>query len=671
MRLPGLLIETLTVSGTMTGADGGLSRGPGSMDVLPYDIIEFYPDPTLVIDNKGMVIAWNKAMEDMTGVRAKEVIGKGDYEYSLAFYGCRRPILIDLLDFPVDRVKAMYSEVRIADGKLEAMTESVRLKGSEVVLWCISSKLYGHDGKAVGAIESIRDVTGQVRTERELKKARIELEMRVEERTSELARARSILQATLDTIPVGVVMADASNGLISYATKSAVDIFGSEMVGIDICGNARSFWLRKSDGSPLAPDERPLYRSLFYGERISAEEIQVMRADGSIVTTLVSSVPVRDEEEAIAAAVVCIMDITERKLAEDALRESEEKFRALAETMASAVFIYQDDKLQYVNPALEEITGYDKDELLEMRYWDFMHPDCQEMVKERGRARISGEPVPSHYEVKIITRSGDDRWLDIAAALIEYNGRPAGLMTAFDITERKKAKDALVEAKQQAELYLDLMGHDINNMNQIALGYLELAEETRDEKAASVVSKALEMLKSSSALISNLRKIQRIKGGAIELERINLGELLSEVRDEYSMMPGRPVSIANDPCSDCVVMANPLLKDVFSNIVSNAIKHSEGSVEIGIKVEKVNARGSECYKVSVEDNGPGIPDEFKEKIFNRFTRGKTEARGHGLGLYLVRTLVEGFRGRVWVEDRVKGDCSHGCRFVVLLPAAED
>jgi hypothetical protein len=133
------------------------------------------------------------------------------------------------------------------------------------------------------------------------------------------------------------------------------------------------------------------------------------------------------------------------------------------------------------------------------------------MVKERGRARISGEPVPSQYEVKIITRSGDDRWLDIAAALIEYNGRPAGLMTAFDITERKKAKDALVEAKQQAELYLDLMGHDINNMNQIALGYLELAEETRDEKAASVVSKALEMLKSSSALISNLRKIQRIR----------------------------------------------------------------------------------------------------------------------------------------------------------------
>ena len=137
------------------------------------------------------------------------------------------------------------------------------------------------------------------------------------------------------------------------------------MVGIDICRNDTSYRLRKPDGSPLAPEERPLYRSLFYGEHISAEEIQVERADGSIVTMLVSSAPVRDEGNLIAAAVVGVMDITERKQAEDALRESEEKFRALAETMASAVFMYQGDKLQYVNPALEMITGYDKGELLD------------------------------------------------------------------------------------------------------------------------------------------------------------------------------------------------------------------------------------------------------------------------------------------------------------------
>ncbi|OPY29470.1 MAG: 3,4-dihydroxy-2-butanone 4-phosphate synthase [Methanocella sp. PtaU1.Bin125] len=255
------------------------------------------------------------------------------------------------------------------------------------------------------------------------------------------------------------------------------------------------------------------------------------------------------------------------------------------------------------------------------------------------------------------------------AALIEYNGRRAGLMTAFDITERKHVEAALIDAKQQAELYLDLMGHDINNMNQIALGYLELAEETRDEKTASVISKALEMLKSSTALISNLRKIQRVKGGAVELERIDLGELLAEVRDEYSAMPGREMDITFHRPAGCAVMANALLKDVFSNIVGNAIKHSAGRLEIIIKVERAGPGDDRCYKVSVEDNGPGIPDDIKENIFSRFVRGKTETRGHGLGLYLVRTLVEGFGGNVRVEDRVTGDYSQGCRFVVLLPAA--
>jgi PAS domain S-box-containing protein len=799
---PGPLAKALAIAGTMAGNGNSLRGKLRGTDLLPYKIIEFYPDATLVIDNEGTVLAWNKAMEDMTGVPAKDVIGRGDYEYALAFYGSRRPILIDLVGMPLDSVEAMYSEVRESNGKLEAVAESVRLKGSEVVLWGVSSKLYGTDGTAIGAIESIRDVTEQVRTERELKKAREELELRVEERTSELARAQGILQATLDTIPIGVVLANADNGLITYATKIARDIFNCEMAGINICNDERPYRLLNAKGVSLAPEERPLYRSLFHGEHISAEEIQVERADGSIMTTLVNSAPVSDKDGFIAAAVVCVMDITERKraekalldseerlrlcaavahlgtydwdllndrhiwspetyniyglspgtpltidrlkgmiypgderedliaagldpagsgeytleyriirasdgdvrwvyvksrtifhgqgaerhafrvlgaiqditdrkLAEETLRESEEKFRVLAETLASAVFIYQDNVLLYVNPALVKITGYSKEELRDMGYWGFIHPDHQEMVKQRGLDRLSGAPVPSRYEVKILTKSGEVRWLDIAAALIDYNGRPAGLMTAFDITERKQAEDALMEAKQQAELYLDLMGHDINNMNQIALGYLEMAEKTCDARTASVIAKALEMIHSITALIGNLRKIQRIRGGAYELERIDLGELLSRVVDEYSMMPGRNVHIACDIIAHGEVLANPLLKDVFSNIVGNAIKHSSGSLEVRVKVASVVRNERTFYEVAVEDNGPGIPDEAREKIFDRLERGRTGARGHGLGLYLVRTLVEGFHGRVWVEDRIAGDYSQGCRFVVLLPAAPD
>jgi PAS domain S-box-containing protein len=529
----------------MSGNGNTLSGKPKGAAMHPFDIIEFYPDATLVIDNRGKVLAWNKAMEDMTGVPAKDMIGKGDYEYALAFYSHRRPILIDLLNIPREKVEALYSEVRISNGKLEATTENVQLRGRETVLWGVTSRLYSLGGKPVGAIESIRDVTGQVKTERELKKAREELERRVEERTAELTRAQGILQATLDTIPIGVVLAARDNGLITYATRSATDIFGGEMVGIDICGDVRPYRLLMPDGSPLIAEERPLYRSLFYGERFSAEEIQVERADGSIVTTLVSGAPVRDEDGRIVAAVVSVLDITRRKLAEN----------------------------------------------------------------------------------------------------------------------------ALVDAKRQAELYLDLMGHDINNMNQIALGYLELAEDTGDDRTASIISKALEMLTSSTELIANLRKIQRIKGGGFELVRTDLGELLAGVCEEYAALPGRDINIACDKSPGRKVMANPLLKDVFANIVSNAIKHSTGSLYLDIKVDCIRENDAAYYEVAVEDNGPGIADEVKEKVFDRLVRGPTSARGHGLGLYLVKTLVEGFRGSVRIEDRVRDDHSKGCRFVVRLPVA--
>jgi len=102
--------------------------------------------------------------------------------------------------------------------------------------------------------------------------------------------------------------------------------------------------------------------------------------------------------------------------------------------------------------------------------------------------------------------------------------------------------------------------------------------------------------------------------------------------------------------------------------LSNSIKHSTGPVEISIVLNKVFEAGREHYKVWVEDDGPGIPDDLKSKLFQRKMRGRTKTTGSGLGLYLVKKLVEDLNGRVWVEDRVPGDPSKGARFVVLLPA---
>lgn len=129
------------------------------------------------------------------------------------------------------------------------------------------------------------------------------------------------------------------------------------------------------------------------------------------------------------------------KRTEEALGESEDKFRVLAETSTAAIFIYQGDRAVSVNKAAETITGYSKDELLKMKYWEIVHPDFREEVMGRSLARQHGEPVPSRYEVKLLTKSGEIRWAELTAGRIMYMGMPAGVATLFDITERKQAEE--------------------------------------------------------------------------------------------------------------------------------------------------------------------------------------------------------------------------------------
>jgi len=238
--------------------------------------------------------------------------------------------------------------------------------------------------------------------------------------------------------------------------------------------------------------------------------------------------------------------------------------------------------------------------------------------------------------------------------------------------------DRLEEARSESGMYVDLMGHDIKNLNQVALGYLELAEhQISSGKPLGIddnklIRKPIEALKSSSSLVDNVNKLQQAKARWQTIKAIDLCTILLELARQYAQIPERDIRIGCECVSPCTVLANDLIQDVFSNLIWNAIKHSDMGrpLVINLSANETMYEERRYIKAIVEDDGPGIRDELKATLFSRFTRGETRAKGSGLGLYLVKTLVESYHGQVWVEDRVQGDYTRGSRFVVMLPSAK-
>jgi signal transduction histidine kinase len=207
-------------------------------------------------------------------------------------------------------------------------------------------------------------------------------------------------------------------------------------------------------------------------------------------------------------------------------------------------------------------------------------------------------------------------------------------------------------------------------MHQIALGYLELARSKHPEiRHQEYLDKPIEALQRSSRLIQNVRKLQKLKENSPAPGAVDVIRVLRDVQREYGESSGKKIALYLNGYDSCHVLGDELLHDVFANLVSNAVRHTGDGTEIGITLEtKAENEGGFC-RVSVEDNGPGIPDDAKGWIFGRSMKGTSMAKGMGLGLYLVRSLVDSYGGQVSVEDRVPGDYTQGARFVVTLPVA--
>lgn len=499
----------------------------------------------------------------------------------------------------------------------------------------------------------------------------------------ELEESHRTLNAILEYVPEGITITggppDFPVKIVSSYSLRMVAKPPDKLLGISVGKHQGAWGLTLSNGSTPRPEQMPLYRAVHLGEETKNMEFLLHSADGRFFPVLVSAAPIRDADGRIVGAINVWRDISEIKEVQRAEGEERARLQTVLETTPVGIAFAEvpSGRLLYANEELWRLYKLGPQAVPSTESYaifKLFHEDGRPYIPEDyPLARAAKGEIVRGLISSIVRGDGTHGYVATNAAPIRD---PTGKITAvvgtsMDITELRETQDMLQEEKARAELYLDLLTHDISNYNTAAMGYLQLVE-TRlrlDERDRKLLDAPLRELRSSSELIANVRDIQKVEAGRKGAELINVCKMLEEIKRECEDSPGRQVKIILKEEDRCVIMASNLLRDAFTNIIDNAIKHSSGPLCIDITLRPVSTNGDEYLRIDFEDNGPGIPDGMKERLFARSVRGPTKAVGHGLGLYLVKRLVEEHGGKVWAEDRIAGDHTRGSRFVVLLPAS--
>jgi PAS domain S-box-containing protein len=390
-----------------------------------------------------------------------------------------------------------------------------------------------------------------------------------------------------------------------------------------------------------------------------------MQADGRQSWLDTNKVPLHDAQGHVIGILGTYDDITERLAMEERLKLTQ---FAVDHFTDSSIWLNSEGKILYVNEAACRSLGYTGEELLSMYIWDIdpdYIPDKYALVW--NRIKEQGSLIFESVHVK---NDGKRFPVEVSTNYLRFHNREYMISFDRDISGRKQVEAQLEEAKSHAEVYVDLMSHDIGNMNQAMMGYLEMALDTLKpgEYERFLLTQPLEIIRNSSRLIGNVKKLKQLQAGDIPPETLDLGQVLYSVKADYSGIPGREITINYVPVQGYMVEANAMLKDLFANLIDNAIRHSQGKLIVDIDVHKTTMGGQTYYQVDVADNGPGISDQLKEKLLSAVSYRAPKAERRGIGLLLIKTLLDRFHGSLRIENRVPEDYRKGARFVVLLPA---
>jgi PAS domain S-box-containing protein len=420
----------------------GLSAGfaLSGLERLLIRLVECQPDASFAIDTEGRIIAWNRAMEDLTGLRTSEILGKAGYEYAVPFYKDRRPILIDYVMSRDEEIIKRYPQAVLEGDAVVAEREATLKHDKHVVLWIKAQPLYDSDGSIIGAIESVRDITSNRKTQKELND--------VED------RYRALFERSLFCVYVH----DFEGNYID-ANRTTLDALGytlDELKGLDF----RS--LITKDQYPLAL--KVLEEIMNNGTQEGLSEFSLTRKDGTTLTIESNGALIFSDGKPYAIQGVA-RDITERKLAEEALRESENRYRTVFENVSDFLIIHElDGAIMETNIASIQSSGYTQDDFKGMNIRDLIPGKYREGFDEYLHRIV--ENGRDDGLLRIRTKDGDDKVVEYKNVLIRHtDGTPWYIQgSARDITEQVKAQKAL---KESTEKYRNI----IENIQE---GYFEV-----------------------------------------------------------------------------------------------------------------------------------------------------------------------------------------------------
>jgi PAS domain S-box-containing protein len=571
--------------------------------------------------------------------------------------------------------EVLVKELREQGKHRPAEKEYLRKDGSRVPLIIASTFLPGSRREGVGFV---LDITERKRVEQALR----ESEGRARTAASEAEAQRALLDAILDAAPVGIIVADAKGQLLRMNPGNRL-LWGlapySE--GVEGYGEWKGWWADGSErhGQRLEPQEWALARAL-RGEvaRGDVVEIEPFDPPGTRRTMLNSGAPVRNAEGEVVGGVVVQMDITARVQAEQGLRESEERFRDLADNISQLAWMADETGATFwFNRRWYEYTGTTPEQMRALGWKSVLEPQALARVESGFQAAIaSGAP----WEDTFPLRGSDGTYrahLSRAMPLRDAEGRIVRWFgTNTDVEDQQRQAVELRQAIEVRDIFLSVASHELKTpLTSLALRLAQLKREAPGSEpgpqAQARQARSLEIaerqLRKLAALVDGLLDVSRIGEGrlSLALEEVDVAELVRETAQAMAPQAERAGSAleVEAPAHAVGTFDRVRLGQAVTNLLSNAIKFGAGR-----PIHLLLTATEERVRLTVRDEGIGIAPESHERIFNRFERGVSERHygGLGLGLYLTRQIVEALGGSITVQS----EPGRGATFRVELPVRQ-